>query len=100
MSRYKEENSFGRTLVSAGADPDGFRLCKWDVGELAGPKLPWQEGKLLRSASLCKEALELHCTSAACMQHRLFRPKAQSSSFSPVFAACFFQAERNVCTGS
>lgn len=67
VSRYKEGNSFGRTLVSAEADPSGFRLCRWGVGELEGPKLPWQEGRLLQSTSLCKEALELHqcCLHAA-----------------------------------
>lgn len=100
MSRYREENSFGRTPVSAEGDPSSFRLCRRDVGELAGPKPSWQEGRVLQKTPLCKEALELHCTSAAWMQHRLVRPKAESSSFSPVFAVCFFQAERNVCTGS
>lgn len=100
VSRYKEENSFGRALVSAEADPSGSGLCRRDAGELAGPKPPWQEGRVLQKTFLCKEALELQCTRAAWMQHRLFRPKAASSSFSPVFAVCFFQAERNVCVGS
>lgn len=65
-----------------------------DAGELSGLRLPWKGERVLQNTSLCKEALELHCTSVACMQHSTLVSADQRLRAAPFLQCLLFVSSR------